>query len=145
MTAASSVYEFELSPAAEDIDELEHVSNQVYLRWVLEAATEHSNSVGYDFATYKRLGTVFVVRRHEIDYLRSALLGDRVRVRTWIDSWKAASSIRLTEIVRVDENQDGEPSEVPLARARTVWALISLDSGRPQRIPPELAARFAEK
>jgi acyl-CoA thioester hydrolase len=35
----------------------------------------------------------------------------------------------------------GENGKV-LVKARTTWAMIELASGRPARVPPEVAARF---
>lgn len=133
------VFSLEVRAEAADIDELDHVSNVVYLRWVQQAATAHSAAIGWDFEAYRRLGAVFVVRRHEIDYVRSAVIGDRVGLRTWIDSWKAASSVRKTSIVRLGGPGEGETE---LARAETTWALVSLETGRPVRIPTELRDRF---
>jgi acyl-CoA thioester hydrolase len=138
------VFSMEIHAQAEEIDDLNHVSNLVYLRWVQDVATAHSRAIGYDIEDYRRLGAVFVIRRHEIDYLRSAMLGDRIVLRTWIDTWKAVSSVRMTSIVRVGGPGDapGEASDVELARARTTWAFVSTDNGRPVRIPPELRDRF---
>jgi acyl-CoA thioester hydrolase len=58
----------ELVAQPEDIDELGHVSNITYVRWIQLAATEHSAALGWDTAAYRRLGAVFVVKRHEIEY-----------------------------------------------------------------------------
>jgi acyl-CoA thioester hydrolase len=134
----------EIHAQAADIDDLNHVSNLVYLRWVQDVATAHSAALGYDIEAYREMGAVFVIRRHEIDYLRSAMLGDRIMLRTWIDTWKAVSSVRLTSIVRVGGPGDapGEEGDVELARARTTWAFVSTDSGRPVRIPEDLRNRF---
>jgi acyl-CoA thioester hydrolase len=123
-----------IDPTAADIDELGHVSNLVYLRWVMDVAMAHSRAVGWDWARYRALGAAFMVRRHEIDYVAQVTLGDTLRAETWVDSWRAASCIRKTELSR-----DGKI----VARAATTWALIGLTSGRPQRIPDELAALFA--
>src|SRR5437868_3733880 len=74
-------------PEASDIDELGHVSNLVYLRWVLDVAMAHTRAVGWDFAQYRALGAVFMVRRHEIDYVGQVTLGQTLRAETWVDSW----------------------------------------------------------
>ncbi len=116
-----------------DIDELGHVSNLVYVRWVLDVATAHSRAVGWDHPQYQALGAVFVVRRHEVDYLAQVREGDALVAETWVDDWRLASCIRKTEIKRGDQ---------VIARAATTWAFISLTSGRPQRIPDELRALF---
>ena len=123
-----------ITPSAADIDELGHVSNLVYLRWVLEVAMAHSRALGWDFAQYRDLGAAFMVRRHEIDYIAQVTLGQTLRAETWVESWRAASCIRKTELLR-----DGKV----VARAATTWAMIGLASGRPQRIPDELTAAFA--
>src|SRR5215468_3449016 len=118
-------------PTPDDIDELGHVSNLVYLRWVAEVAMAHSRARGWDFPRYRALGAAFMVRRHEIDYIAQVTLGQELRGETWVDSWRAASCLRRTELFR-----DG----TVVARAATTWAMIGLASGRPQRIPEELLA-----
>ena len=123
-----------ITAAAADIDELGHVSNLVYLRWVLEVAMAHSRARGMDFADYETLGMVFVVRRHEIDYVQPVLLGQELVASTWVDDWKAAWCIRKTELTR-----DG----VVVMRAATHWVMMSLASNRPQRIPDQLRVKFA--
>lgn len=123
-----------ITAADADIDELGHVSNLVYLRWVLDVAMAHSRSVGFDHAEYRALGAVFVVRRHEIDYLGQVTAGQALEAQTWVGSWKLASCIRNTELVR-----DG----LVVARAATTWAMISFASGRPTKIPDELRAKFS--
>ncbi len=127
-------HQLEVQPA--DIDALGHVSNVAYLRWVQDVALAHSSALGWSFERYVSLGMFFVVRRHEIDYLRPALEGDRVELRTWVDGWTAATSLRRTRIVRASD-------DVELATAVTTWAMVSAQGGRPCRIPRELRADFA--
>jgi acyl-CoA thioester hydrolase len=121
--------------ADDDIDSLGHASNIAYVRWIQDAAVGHSTAVGLDLAAYQRLGAVFVVVRHEIDYLRSALRGELVEARTWISSVMAAKCIRSTELARA---ADGSL----LARSQTAWGYIDAASGRPRRIPEEVRAAF---
>ena len=117
-----------------DIDELDHVSNLVYLRWVLDAATAHSRAVGWGHPEYRALGAVFVVRRHELDYLAPVTRGQQLLATTWVETWRSASCIRHTEIRRGD---------TPVARGATTWAFVAFASGRPQRIPDALRAAFS--
>lgn len=117
----------------DDIDELGHVSNQVYLRWVLEIATAHSSALGWSYGEYRALGGGFVVRRHELDYLAPVLSGQQLRASTWVESIRSASCVRATEIFRDDE---------VVFRSATTWVFISLTTGRPQRIPEPLRAAF---
>jgi acyl-CoA thioester hydrolase len=116
-----------------DIDGLGHVSNLVYLRWVLEAALAHSTAAGLDEAAYVSRGQGWVVRRHEIDYLRAAFEGDELTVETRVATVLAASSTRRTRILRAGE---------VLARAATDWAYVDYRTGRPMRIPEDVRGRF---
>ena len=126
-------FRFPIIAADADIDELGHVSNLVYVRWVLETATAHSLAVGWGHPEYRALGAVFVVRRHEIDYLAPVTAGQQLVAETWVESWRAASCVRRTEIRR---------DRTIVAHAATTWAFVSTVSGRPLRIPDHLRARF---
>jgi acyl-CoA thioester hydrolase len=125
-------FRFPITATAADIDELGHVSNLVYVRWVLEAATAHSRALGWGHEQYLALGAVFVVRRHEIDYLAPVLMDEQLAAETWVDTWKQASCVRRTEIVRGVQI---------VARAATTWAFVTA-AGRPTRIPDQLRALF---
>ncbi len=129
----STRFSISITATSADIDELGHVSNLVYLRWVNEVAMAHSRSLGWDHAEYRALGAVFVVRRHEIDYIAQVIEGETLVGETWVDDWRLASCVRKTELSR-----DGKI----VARGATTWALISFATGRPQRIPDELRATF---
>ncbi len=118
-----------------DIDTLGHVNNVAYVKWVQDIAVAHSDSVGLDLAAYQRLGAVFVIRRHEIDYLRSAMLGDAIELRTWIADVMAAKCIRATEIRRITDG-------TMLAKGLTTWGFVDVTAQRPTRITDELRAMF---
>lgn len=125
----------------DDIDMLGHASNIAYLRWVQDVAVAHSATVGLDMEGYSQLGAVFVVRRHEIDYLRPVVRGERLELRTWIDSASAAKCKRATEIVKLGT---ADPDGVVIARAMTTWGFVELTSGRPTRIPDSVRVAFSQ-
>ena len=120
---------------ADDIDEQGRVSNERYLAWIMQAAVSHSTSLGWPWPRFVELGAMFVVRRHEIDYLAPAFEGDELLCATWPSFMKAATAYRRHEIVRA---RDG----AVLCRGFNVWAFVSMEGGRPVRIPPELARDF---
>ena len=76
-----SVFETNYTVVTSNIDELNHVNNVVYLQWIQDIANLHWNELkqGVDTAAY-----VWVVIRHEIDYLNQALLGDTLLAKTWV-------------------------------------------------------------
>ena len=133
----SDPFQHTIRAAAVDIDELGHVSNVVYVRWVQEVARAHSEAVGLNHEAYLRLQSVFVVRRLEIEYLAPCYAEETIVLTTWVESWSGASSVRKTRIARSDG--------VQLADASTLWAYVAMASGRPRRIPPEVVAAFAKK
>ena len=118
---------------ADHIDVLGHVGNLVFLDWLLEAAQAHSDAVGLSWERYRELGGVFVVRRHEFDYLGSAYASDPLVIRTWIEDTTRVTSIRAYTVCRGEET---------LVCGRTRWAFVSLDTGRPCRIPAPVLAAF---
>src|SRR5438132_8862692 len=130
--------EFRLRVTArhEDIDELAHVSNLVYVRWMQDAALAHSTSVGWSRDAYLSAGGVFVARRHEIDYLASAVENDELEIATWVESFTAVTSVRKYRMTRVSDGR-------ALVHAQTTWAFISTSTGRPQRIPPQILEAFS--
>ncbi|QDU61529.1 acyl-CoA thioesterase YbgC [Planctomycetes bacterium Pan216] len=119
----------------EEIDELGHASNVHYLGWAVTAAVRHSAAQGWTTERYLERGQVWVVREHQITYRRSALVDDRVTIRTWVANMNRATSLRRYEIIR---EHDG----TLLAEASTNYAYIDLASGMPRRIPPELSGSF---
>ncbi|HVZ32988.1 MAG TPA: thioesterase family protein [Polyangiaceae bacterium] len=119
--------------APSDIDELGHANNVVWLRWVNEAARAHSDAVGFGPAGLRRLGVLWVVRRHEIDYLAPAHEAEELEAITWAHTLSAASSLRRTLFKRAGS---------VLARAETTWVLIDPGSGKPRRVPREILAAY---
>ena len=123
----------EVEVVERDIDNLGHASNLVYLRWVQEAALAHSTALGFSESSYLARGQAWVVRRHEIEYLRAAVLGDRLRIETRVATMKVANSVRKTAIFR-----EGEL----LCRAETDWVYVDLARARPIRIPEDVRGAF---
>jgi acyl-CoA thioester hydrolase len=117
----------------DDIDLLGHVSNIAIVRWIQEAAMAHSAARGFDVKAYANLGGIFVVRRHEIDYLRSLFRADPVEVRTNMLSADGAKCLRATEIW-----SGGHCA----ASAETTWVYLDAKTARPTRIPDVVRRAF---
>jgi len=130
---SSVPFEMTVSVLPGDIDEQNHVNNTVYLQWVQEIATAHWRAVASPQAQ-ETIG--WVVVRHEIDYKAPAILGDEIRLRTWVGKATRLTFERFTEIRR---NSDGRL----LSKARTLWCPINVQSSRPVRVSPEVRAQFS--
>lgn len=113
-----------------DIDAYDHVNNSVYLAWLDRAAWSHSAALGISLdECVKTLRRGMAAHRTEIDYLRAAVLGDQVLVGTWIS--ETDQKLRVQRRFQVRRAADGET----LARARTDYVCINLDTGRAARMP----------
>ena len=125
-------FEKQITAGPDDIDELGHVNNAVWVRWIQDMATAH----WYAVAPPEHVDRyIWVVTRHEIDYLRFVLPGETVTGRTWVgEAPKGARFDRHVEFL----GEDGKPR----VKAKTTWAIIDKASGRPLRVPPEVAAPF---
>lgn len=134
MTAADArATPFDLARRVEarDLDERAHVNNVVYLQWVQDAAAAHWSVLAPERA---REEVAWVALRHEIDYLKPALLGDDIAITTWVGVAEGLSFERFTEMRRRSD-------EAVLARARTLWCPVDARTGRPRRVSAEVRAR----
>ncbi len=129
------IYEYPHTVAGEEIDALQHASNVAYVEWMQSAAVAHSAAQGWPGSRYQELGVGWVVRSHAIEYLRPALAGNEIVVRTWVASMSKATSLRRYRIVRP---ADG----AVLAVAETRWAFINYTTRQPQRILKEIVDSF---
>jgi acyl-CoA thioester hydrolase len=118
-----------LEVVATDIDAYEHVNNSIYLSWLDRAAWSHSAELGVPLEQCVAMRRGMAAHRTEIDYLRAAVLGDRVLVGTWIVGTDA--KLRVERRFQILRSVDGKT----LARARTDYVCINLDSGRAVRMP----------
>ena len=118
-------FRVDLQIRKDDIDELGHVNNIVYLRWVQEAAQKHWRRLSEGSP---EADAAWVVLRHEIDYHRAVVAGDRVHALTWVGETGPVKSIRHVTI--------RDASERLVAESKTVWCLVDRRSGLPRRIPP---------
>ncbi|HEX9165633.1 MAG TPA: thioesterase family protein [Gemmatimonadales bacterium] len=115
-----------------DMDELGHVNNVVYLSWIQDVAKAHWFAVSTPEETALQ---AWVAVRHEIEYKKPAIAGDRLVARTWIGTVSGVTSERFVEIRKHDTME-------LLVTCRTVWASINRQTGRPMRTDPALMERF---
>src|SRR5215204_7596978 len=83
-----------------EADAIGHVNNAAYLHYLEQAAIEHSAAVGYPLGRYREMGTLFIVRRHEVDYLRPASRGAVLEVITWRTEIRGPMVVRAYEVYR---------------------------------------------
>jgi len=129
----------ELTVGATDIDAYNHVNNAVYVTWCDRIAWDHSAALGLPISRCLEIDRGMAVVRTVIQYLRPALLGDVVRIATWIVP--VDSRLLVRRRFQIKRTTD----DVTLARAEIEYACIELSSGRPTRWPPVFRERYASK
>lgn len=133
MSAAAETYTIRIAVRPEDIDELGHVNNVVYLLWVQQAAVAHWQTIA---PAEDQAALRWVVVRHEIDYKQAARAGDEILARTWVGAASRLKFVRHTEITRASDNH-------VLARALTLWCPIDVRTGRPVAVSAAVRALFS--
>ena len=129
----AEVFELAISVKPEDIDELGHVNNVSYVRWVQDVAVAHWRSAA---PAEDQARLLWVVVRHEIDYKQAAFLGDEILARTWVGGATRITFERHTEMLRASDRS-------VLAKARTLWCPIDARSGKPTAVSAAVRARFS--
>jgi len=119
------------------IDLMQHVNNVHYLQWLENVAWDHSVALDMRQDDYTRLGHGMVVRRHELDYVAPALLGDRVLLGTWITGLDRLSLHRRYQFVR-------ESDGATLFRGATHFVCVEIASGKVRRMLPEFTAAYSK-
>ncbi len=114
----------------EDIDAMNHVNNVVYVRWVQEVAEAHWNAVATEEI---KKNFLWVVLRHEIDYLTSALKDDLLVATTWVEETTGPRSDRFVQI-------SNSITSKTIAKAKTVWCMLDGATLRPKRVDKNVIA-----
>jgi len=119
-------FTFTLVVEEHEIDALNHVNNIHYIEWVQNAAELH-----WSILSNPKLDSkfVWVVLRHEVDYLSSLKLHDKISVTTWVGESYGVKSERFVEI-----KKDAKL----IAKAKTIWCLLDKNTMKPVRIPSEI-------
>jgi acyl-CoA thioester hydrolase len=125
-------FEHLLIVKAEDIDRQGHVNNVRYLRWIQDIAVAHWLSRATD---EQQAQIVWVVMRHEIDYLCPAFENEEIIVGTWVGEPQGAKWERFTEIRRGDKI---------LVKAKSIWVALDSKRLRPRRVDSKLIETFGQ-
>ncbi|MFY0689493.1 MAG: acyl-CoA thioesterase [Cyclobacteriaceae bacterium] len=118
--------------SAADIDEMNHVNNVVYLKWIQDIAKEHwllkaSTEIKQQFA--------WVVVSHLIEYKRPCFLNDQVTVKTQVVD--DATGATWGRNVWIYDAQD------QLAvQSHTKWCMVDIKTQRPRRITDDILSIF---
>jgi acyl-CoA thioester hydrolase len=133
MQSASGIFQICIQVEPADIDNMQHVNNVAYVRWVQDVAVAHWR---HATTPAEQQQWLWVVIRHEIHYKRPAVLGDEIVAQTWVGSAQGLKFRRHTELRR---SSDG----LLLAKALSVWCPIDAQTRRPAPPSDDIRRRFS--
>jgi acyl-CoA thioester hydrolase len=131
---ADPIYRYEFIVPESALDENGHVNNVQYVQWMQDAAVRHYESIGGVTPT-QALGASWVVRSHNIEYLRPAFSGDRIEVQTWVVDIRRVRSLRRYRFLRLSDGK-------LLVKGETDWVFVDAKTGVPRPIPEEISRIF---
>ena len=112
------------------------VHNIAYLRFIETARTLLAEQLGMGLAEMARSQLFPVVVRTEINYKRSAGLGDQLHVNGWLESVERTRFWCSFEVRRPLD-------DVLMVTCRQMLALVQMPAGKPVRLPEDWSSRFA--
>ena len=126
------LFETEIEVGLTDLDELDHVNNVRYVQWIQDVSKAHWEQVVPETV---RQNLIWVVRRHDIRYKGAALLGDRIKLRTYVGEFQGYISKRIVEMRHAETGK-------LVVKAQTDWCLLNKESGKPMTISEEIHTLF---
>ena len=113
-----------------DIDQMGHVNNATYLKWVQEAVVDYWRSVAPPDAVARHL---WVALKHEITYLRPTFLQDVVVAEVIAEKVEGARAMFTTVVRRGEE---------VLSEIKSSWCCLDAVTKRPARLARDVVGRF---
>ncbi len=117
----------------QDIDQMQHVNNAVYLEYASECGANHVSAVGWPWERMKAAGFAIFLRSNHIQYKQPALLRDELEITTWLYQVRRSTAMRIYTIRRASDN-------ALLSEIHAMGVCVNLASGQPIRWPEELMA-----
>ena len=115
-----------------NIDEMHHVNNVVYSQWIQDISEAHWKETT---TPEIRKDIAWVVRRHEIDFLQSVVMGDELTAYTWPEMPEGLKVIRNVVVIN-------DRTHKKVMTSRTLWILLDLKRMRPIPVPKHIVELF---
>lgn len=128
-------FEYMRNVRDEDLDELEHVNNAVYLVYIETAAREHALREGFSLEEFKAHGVIPIVRSHHITYYKPALRGDVLLVSTEVKEVNGPKAVRHNQVKSAGSGE-------LLADAITEWVWLDAETQKTKRVPVAIREAF---
>lgn len=135
MVVPAETYTHQRTVTRDELDDLNHVNNVIYVQWIQDIAKEHwevraTEQLKKDF--------IWVVIRHEIDYKKQAFLSDEILIETYVGETTFVTSERFVNI------KNAKTGEL-LVAAKSMWCLLDAVTKRPTKITEDLRTVFHKR
>ena len=117
----------------QDIDQMQHVNNAVYLEYASECGANHVSAVGWPWERMQAAGFAIFLRSNHIQYKQPAVLRDELEISTWLYQVRRSTAMRIYTIRRASDN-------ALLSEIHAKGVCVNLATGQPIRWPEELMA-----
>ena len=134
--APAGKFSMQISVAWSDLDPVQHVNNANYLKYTEECGMQVIAAHGWPISRMIDEGFAIFIRRHQIQYLQPAVLGDELIISTWASNVHRSTATRHYLIQRKSDLE-----KLAVVHTKSVW--VDLNSGRPIRIPEDLLVDFS--
>lgn len=114
-----------------DVNAFGELSALSAVRFMQQAAGDHTAALGFDIEWYERQGAVWLIRDTTIEMLAPAFYRDDIEIRTWVSDIRRVRSQRQYEFRRLGDSRI-------VARGVSDWVYTDLARGRPMQPPLEL-------
>jgi YbgC/YbaW family acyl-CoA thioester hydrolase len=131
-----SIFETEITVRPDDIDMNNHVHYSRYLDYLLMARYDQmKKDYKVSMEEFVKRGYAWVASEVNIQYKRPILLQDSIMVRTQVKNFHGAHVVISFWIVK------GEREKIA-AQGEVGYTMVSVQSGRPTRIPDEIIEKY---
>lgn len=132
-----STFETRVAVRPDDIDMNQHVHNSKYFDYVLTARYDQmERCYGMSMEKFLERGFSWVVRSSYIEHKRPLHIGDMAVVQTRIDEI-------MTRGVKVAFEIHKESDTKLVAKGLLDYAMVSVETGRPQPIPQDILETYS--
>ena len=132
MHLPKSHFTLSITVADEHLDELNHVNNVIYVKWMEDIARKHWQQ----YASQELQDEIlWMIKRHEIEYFNQAFLHDHLMMHTWTGEYTNITWKRHYEIIRAADNKK-------IIEAMSLWIPLDKKTQRPKKITGELVEMF---
>lgn len=129
------IFKFEYKIDESMIDLNHHANNVKYVEIMQKVAILHSTSVGDTPEFQAKFNAIWVIKKHEIEYLAQGFLGDEIEITTFTQSFKKTCGFREYEFKRKSDN-------AILVKAKTLFVLLDNKTFRPKLITKDFSQKY---